>query len=312
MEELLQKSISNVQNAFTGPKNTQELIAQVQEVMPMNPLHYEILCVKGQTSAFSAKIDVRLKSEEHINAFINGYGSRNNETLRISKTKRISTVQNPFQLVKYFRCHHNTRYEATSFASDILTVNPSKRFKNTSCPFSLIIRLRKNPEETEMSSVIDLEWNHNHSVKSLQSLTFKDIPDSIVHQIKDMFSRGLLPGAAHKELMHQLRSECKNDLEYHQRLADRSEIPRRKDFNDIYSDFKKELYGTGSLSTMFSTLQQRIEVLKEKDEGYTIEFQPFDEETNQPFVMVVITPLMKRVHQMVSLCGKILKFVYLF
>jgi len=50
---------------------------------------------------------------------------------------------------------------------------------------------------------------------------------------------------------------------------------------------------------MFSTLQQRIEVLKEKDEGYTIEFQPFDEETNQPFVMVVITPLMKRVHQMV-------------
>ena len=89
MEELLQKSISNVQNAFTGPKNTQELIAQVQKVMPMNPLHYEILCVKGQTSAFSAKIDVRLKSEEHINAFINGYGSRNNETLRISKTKRI-------------------------------------------------------------------------------------------------------------------------------------------------------------------------------------------------------------------------------
>ena len=63
---------------------------------------------------------------------------------------------------------------------------------------------------------------------------------------------------------------------------------------------------------MFSTLQQRIEVLKEKDEGYTIEFQPFDEETNQPFVMVVITPLMKRVHQMASLCGKILKFVYLF
>ena len=103
MEELLQKSISNVQNAFTGPKYTQELIAQVQKMMPMNPLHYEILCVKGQTSAFSAKIDVRLKSEEHINAFINGYGSRNNETLCISKTKRISTVQNPFQLVKYFR-----------------------------------------------------------------------------------------------------------------------------------------------------------------------------------------------------------------
>ena len=255
MEELLQTSISNVQNAFTGPKNTQELIAQVQKVMPMNPLHYEKLCVKGQTSAFSAKIDVRLKSEEHINAFSNGYGSRNNEALRISKTTRISTVQNPFHLVKYFRCHHNTRYEATSFASDILTVNPRKRFKNTSCPFSLIIRLRKNPEETEMSSVIELEWNHNHSVKSLQSLTVKDIPDSLVHQIKDMFSGGLLPGAAHKELMHQLRSECKNDLEYHQRLADRSEIPRRKDVNDIYSDFKKELYGTGSLSTMFSTLQ---------------------------------------------------------
>jgi hypothetical protein len=46
-------------------------------------------------------------------------------------------------------------------------------------------------------------------------------------------------------------------------------------------------------------LEQRVKCLQEKDEDYTIEFQEFDEKTNQPFIMVVITPLMKRVHKLV-------------
>jgi hypothetical protein len=50
---------------------------------------------------------------------------------------------------------------------------------------------------------------------------------------------------------------------------------------------------------MLCALEQRIKCLQEKDEDYTIEFQEFDEETNQPFIMVVITPLMKRVHKLV-------------
>ena len=118
-----------------------------------------------------------------------------------------------------------------------------------------------------------------------------------------MFARGLLPGAAYREMMRQLRSECNDDLDYHRRLSDRSQAPRRKDFNNIYTEFKKERFGTGSLSEMFSTLKERVKSLKEKekDQDYTIECQEFDESIDQLFILVIITPLMKRVHRMVCI-----------
>ena len=97
----------------------------------------------------------------------------------------------------------------------------------------------------EFGSTIDIEWNHNHSVQSPHSLGFKDIPTLVKNDIKQMFESGLLPGAAHREFLCQLRSECKDEPEYHQQLADCSNAPRRKDFNDIYSLFKKDRFGTG-------------------------------------------------------------------
>ena len=65
-----------------------------------------------------------------------------------------------------------------------------------------------------------------------------------------MFNSGLLPGAAYREFLRQLKSECKDDLEFHKRFSDWSQAPRRKDFNDIYTNFKKERFGTTSLSDM--------------------------------------------------------------
>jgi hypothetical protein len=162
-----------------------------------------------------------------------------------------------------------------------------------------VVRLGKRVDE-DYNSSIDVEWNHNHSVDSLHSLSFKDIPMNVTNTITQMYASGLLPGAAHREFSRQLRSECQDDLEYHKRLSDRSEAPRREDFNRIYSDFKEERFGTGSMSDMFSALEERIKDLKEKDAEYTIEYQKFDETINQPFIMVLITPLMKRVHKLVS------------
>ena len=152
----------------------------------------------------------------------------------------------------------------------------------------------------EFGSTIDIEWNHNHSVQLLHSLSFKDIPTSVKNDTKQMFESGLLPGAAHREFLRQLRSECKDELEYHQQLADRSKAPRRKDFNDIYSLFKKDRFGTGSMSDMFSALEERIECLQKKDQEYTIKYQKFNVEVDQPFVLAIVTPLMKRVHKLVS------------
>ena len=51
---------------------------------------------------------------------------------------------------------------------------------------------------------------------------------------------------------------------------------------------------------MYKQLDSRIKALKEKDSDYTLACQEFEEENNQPFILVIVTPLMKRVHKLVS------------
>ncbi|CAB4029529.1 Hypothetical predicted protein [Paramuricea clavata] len=85
---------------------------------------------------------------------------------------------------------------------------------------------KKKIVDEDYNSGIDVEWNHNHSIDSLHSLSFKDIPMNVTKTNTQMYASGLLPGAAHREFLRQLRSECQDDLEYHKRLSDRSEAPR--------------------------------------------------------------------------------------
>ena len=132
----------------------------------------------------------------------------------------------------------------------------------------------------------------------------------VVHHIKDLFNSGLLPGAAHREFLKHVRSTCKDDIEYHLKLSDRSAVPRRNDFNNIYGEFNRKAYGTESLSAMFECLHQRVAALKHENQDYSLTVQEFDEKMNQPFILVIITPLMKRIHKMVTSVKKV-TFVHL-
>ena len=93
--------------------------------------------------------------------------------------------------------------------------------------------------------------------------------------------------------MRQLKSESSNDLEYHLKLADRSIVPRRMEFNIAYGKFMKSAYGTTNLIEMYRQLDSRIKALKEKDSDYNLVYQEFEVENNQPFILVMVTPLIK-------------------
>ena len=112
---------------------------------------------------------VDFKNEEELDLFVRNYCYKNNETLRILKTRKSENKTAKTVLTKYFRCHHNTRYEATKLPDQVLASKPTKRFMNTNCPFSLIVRIGQNIEDADFSSSIDIERSHNHSVDSLHS-----------------------------------------------------------------------------------------------------------------------------------------------
>ena len=50
----------------------------------------------------------------------------------------------------------------------------SKRLQNNDCPFSLVVKHRRE-KLNGFETVVEVEWNHNHPIKSLQAMTFHDI-----------------------------------------------------------------------------------------------------------------------------------------
>ena len=90
-------------------------------------------------------------------------------------------------------CHHSTRYEGTRNVQNVLKSNPTKRLKNTNCPFSLTIKIENN-DENQRPCIIDIEWFHNHPINSLQVNSFKDILDGTAEKVKKLFMNGFSPG----------------------------------------------------------------------------------------------------------------------
>ena len=51
---------------------------------------------------------------------------------------------------------------------------------------------------------------------------------------------------------------------------------------------------------MYEKLVAKIYQLKENSEDYSFRLHKYDEKLCQPFILVIVSPLMKRAHQMVA------------
>jgi hypothetical protein len=102
-----------VKKAFNEAENTTELLSCVKNLMPLPDTDYNIVNVKGTTTKFKASVKCSVKNADYLNKLITNYNLKNNETLKVSKTRIVTDQNSPYQMIKYFQCHHNTRYEPT-------------------------------------------------------------------------------------------------------------------------------------------------------------------------------------------------------
>ena len=112
-------------------------------------------------------------------------------------------------------------------------------------------------------------------------------------------------GLAYREYLREIKMTCKDDLDYHMKIADRSVCPRRPDFNRLWSAYCKERYGAKNGPEMFETLHEKVDHYKKCNLESRITMQRYVESENpedkQPFILTILTPLMKRVHNMVNI-----------
>ena len=159
------------------------------------------------------------------------------------KLKKPSTPKRLYEVRSTYRCHHDTRYEKTRDAKGILSKHPSKRFQNTYCDFQIKFKVYKTGLAPRMKypCVIILENHRNRPTQSLEATNFKDLTDLVKGKVNSLL--GMSPSLAYKEFLQNLRKDCDDELIFHKQKADRSVCPRRRDFNFLYSQFCKEIFG---------------------------------------------------------------------
>ena len=122
-------------------------------------------------------------------------------------------------------------------------------------------------------------------------------------------------GLAYRKYLHELRKSCNDDEEYMLKKADRAFSPRRPDYNKLYTAYCSEKWGGKNGEKLFDALDSIVDTYIDDNPESLIEMQRYEERMEngktiiQPFVLSIVTPLMKRVHSLVITLNVNNKFV---
>ena len=234
---------------------------------------------------------------DNIEGWLIEFQTMNNVTLKV-KVKKKETKG--YLLQNYYRCQHNTRnWSPSKDPQRKLSLNPTARVKNINCPFQMIVKITHGNVCT-----IDVDWDHDHATDNLEASNFKELSANGVEKINCMFEQGETPSTARQQFLKELKSVCKDEIEFHMKKGDRSVTPRQRDFRHIYEQYGRQKFG-GKNGEMFEKLAEKIEQYKAKNEEASVEFQMNDGD-EVPLLVAIITPLMKRVHKEVPQCGELI------
>ena len=285
----------------------EDLKDRVQELIPLSTNDYRIDNVLGTVTlgsvpgdSWRAKIKANVRSFPEVQDFIDGYMKYSSETIKIRTNKTVvDSARSPYLANVFYRCQHDTRYELTRDTTTVLQRNPLKRIKDTYCPFSLSIKVKKGSESYPCD--IFLAHEHNHPTTSLEALSHKSLSESVVEEVNSLFVSGYTSSSAYREFLCSLRRNCTSELDFHIQKADRSLCPRRRDFNSIYSKYCRQYFGGKNGEEMFSMMFTKIEEFKAAQPNAKVEYSVYNNKEESPLILAIVTPLTARVHQMVSL-----------
>ena len=137
-----------------------------------------------------------------------------------------------------------------------LLLNPSARVKSTNCSFQIVIKIDQNG-----CCVIVIEFEHSRSLENLEATNFRDISSDCVDKIYKLYESGHTPSTGRQQNLKEIREARKNDLEFHKKKADGTVVPRRRDFNYLYTQFGNERFGRRGVM-MFCSLVEKLEKYK--------------------------------------------------
>ena len=143
--------LDSVDDDFTSSPNTDELLSYAKELVLNQPNELRVVEVCGTSSIFKVNLESKICNSAEVDSFIRCFETSNNVTLRIEtdKSKNLTTKRR-YSNIRYYQCQHKTRCISTRDVCQIKMKNPSKRQKNTNCPFTMCTKILKGLTNTRV------------------------------------------------------------------------------------------------------------------------------------------------------------------
>ncbi|KAG8174843.1 hypothetical protein JTE90_010878 [Oedothorax gibbosus] len=213
-----------------------------------------------------------VKNIEDINKWVKEYGDITN-TQWNARTSKPNGKQ--FACLKKFVCHH----------SSFMKVSPEENKKGHSknCDCTAKIDLKEG-----LVGQITIYNNHNHTLNTAESLKF--LPATATEEVFiEYFNDGMTVAEACKFHLSTLQmKEDYNEME----MANNRLNPINKTVYHWHNKWRLMNLGPRSGIGLIEKLKEKIETYGEK--GITVKFR------DNPFAVVILTPLMKRAHELQS------------
>ena len=153
IDEVVATAAKEIDNSalISGLSNIEELKACVLDLLPLQQQDTKSLTIQGTLSKFKSAFDFAL-----LDKFLEAYNNKTNETLKLAVSKKLA-AKSGYKLNKVSPhwCHHDTRYCETEDSVHVLSEKPAKRFKNTCCPFKMMVKTVKTDVAHSFSIILE-------------------------------------------------------------------------------------------------------------------------------------------------------------
>ena len=180
---LMKSAIEEVNNRFKSVESSKIEEETFRDTLPEG-YTYNIEELSGDEGRFKAHFVADGTTKDNIKQLVAEYEAINGVTVKIKARKKLS---NEYVVRHYYGCHHNTRPSPSKDPQRKLLLKPSARVRNSNCPFQIVIT------DQNGCCVIDIEFEHNHSLETLEAANFRDISPDCADKIYTLYESGHTP-----------------------------------------------------------------------------------------------------------------------
>jgi hypothetical protein len=247
---------------------------------------------------------VNINTKEGALKWLNEFQEVSKTTMRLTRTFPVKGDKVIFRESRH--CIHSHIVKQKNKKREIK--NPdSQRNRDTNCMATLNFRLKKCNLTNSHPLEINLHFTHNHLPNSAASLSFRPVSIETQEQYIDLFSIGYTPATARHIYEDKLHLSASDDVELSHLLADRAKNPDGGFLRHLYYQFRATQLGDKNGKGMFDRLQDMVIQYNNSNSGKAV-LQMYNSTTHTPFILCIVTGLMRRVHEKIHQAGELCYF----